>query len=168
MTTLDFLFVGCCGNRTESSCNLRLIEEHTDLIHLTLVISAIRHLVGGSIESADNLVLRCLAAYLIVRDAETNHVHTHIRWRLIGILTIDTLEERIQNGEDLYVAIVVHSRLVVCFQMEWVDHVYIVEISRSSLISDIHRMLQGQVPHGEGLELGITSTDTTLVLIIEL
>ena len=52
--------------------------------------------------------------------------------------------------------------------MERVDHVHIVQIGCGSLVGDVHRMLQGQVPYREGLELGVTSTDATLVFIVEL
>ena len=52
--------------------------------------------------------------------------------------------------------------------MERVDHVHIVEIGGCCLIGDVHRMLQGQVPHGEGLEFGITSTDAAFVFVVQL
>ena len=52
--------------------------------------------------------------------------------------------------------------------MEGIDHVHIVEVGCSSLIGDVHRMLKRQVPDRECLKLGITCTDATFVLIIEL
>ena len=168
MTCLQFLLVGSCGNRTESGGNLSLIEEHTDLVYLALIICAISHLVGSIIETTDNLIFRCLATHLIVTDTETDHVDAHIRWRLVGVLTIDTLEECIQHRENLDVTIVVDSCLVISLEVEGVDHVHIVQVCCSSLVGDVYRVLQRQVPHREGLELGITSADTTLVLVVEL
>ena len=52
--------------------------------------------------------------------------------------------------------------------MEWVDHVHIVEIGSSCLVSDVHRMLQWEIPYRECLELSIACTHTTLVLVIKL
>ena len=50
--------------------------------------------------------------------------------------------------------------------MERVNHVDIVQVGCSSLVSDVDRMLQRQVPYREGLKLSITGTNATLVLII--
>ncbi len=52
--------------------------------------------------------------------------------------------------------------------MEGVNHVHIIQISSGSLIGNVHRMFQRQVPHRESLELGITSTNATFVLAVEL
>ena len=52
--------------------------------------------------------------------------------------------------------------------MEGVDGIYIVEVGRSSLISDVHRMLKRQVPYGEGLELGIAGNITVCSFVVEL
>ena len=52
--------------------------------------------------------------------------------------------------------------------MEGVYHVDILQISSSSLISHVDRVLQGQVPNGEGFKFGITSLDTPLVFVVEL
>ena len=52
--------------------------------------------------------------------------------------------------------------------MEGVDHIHVVEVGGGRLIGQVHRMLQGQVPNGEGLELGIARIDAPLVLMIQL
>ena len=52
--------------------------------------------------------------------------------------------------------------------MVGVDHVYIVEVGRGSLVGDVDRMLQRKIPHRESLKLGIASLDTALVLIVKL
>ena len=52
--------------------------------------------------------------------------------------------------------------------MEGVDHIHIVEVGSGGLIGQIHRVLQGQVPDGEGLILGVACPDAPLILMIEL
>ena len=53
-------------------------------------------------------------------------------------------------------------------EMERVDDVRVVEVDRRCLVRDVDGMRERQVPHGEGLELGIARGDTALVLMIEL
>ena len=52
--------------------------------------------------------------------------------------------------------------------MEGVYHVHVIEVGSCSLISDVDRMFQWQIPYWESLKLGITGTHATLVLIIQL
>ena len=52
--------------------------------------------------------------------------------------------------------------------MEGVDHVHVVQVGGSGLVGEVDRVLEGQVPDGEGLELGITGLDAPLVLVVEL
>ena len=52
--------------------------------------------------------------------------------------------------------------------MEGVDDIGVVEVGRSSLVSDVDRMCEGQVPDREGLELGVAGGSAVLVLVIEL
>ena len=52
--------------------------------------------------------------------------------------------------------------------MEWVNHVHIVQVGSSCLVGDVYRVLQRQVPNGESLKLGVTGTDATLVLVVQL
>ena len=52
--------------------------------------------------------------------------------------------------------------------MEGVYHVHIVEVGCGSLIGDVHRVFEGEVPHGEGLKLSITSAYAPLMLVVEL
>ena len=52
--------------------------------------------------------------------------------------------------------------------MEWVDHVDIHEVGSSSFVGDVDRVLEREVPHREGLELGISSRDAALMLVVEL
>ena len=109
-----------------------------------------------------------MATHLIVADAETHHVHTHIRWRLIWVLAIDTFEECVEHGENLNVTVVVDRHLTIRIEMEGVNHIHIIEVGSRSLVSDVHGVFQWQAPHRESLKLGISSTNATLVFAIKL
>ena len=52
--------------------------------------------------------------------------------------------------------------------MEGVDHVHVVQVGGSGLVGEVDWVLEGQVPDGEGLELGVTGLDAPLVLVVEL
>ena len=52
--------------------------------------------------------------------------------------------------------------------MEGIDHVYIVQIGSGCLVSQVYRMLQGEIPDREGFKLGITGRDPAFVFMIEL
>ena len=52
--------------------------------------------------------------------------------------------------------------------MERVDHVHIVKVCGGSLICHVYRVLQRQVPDGEGLKLRIARLDAALVVMVEL
>ena len=52
--------------------------------------------------------------------------------------------------------------------MEGVDHVDVVEVGGGRLIGQVHRVLEGQVPDGEGLELGVARLHPPLILVVEL
>ena len=52
--------------------------------------------------------------------------------------------------------------------MERVDHVDVVQIGGGGLVGQVDGMLEGQIPDGEGLELGVARLDTALVLMVEL
>ena len=52
--------------------------------------------------------------------------------------------------------------------MERVDHVHIVQVGGSGLVCQVDRVLQGDVPDGEGLELGVTGLDAPLIFMIQL
>ena len=52
--------------------------------------------------------------------------------------------------------------------MEGVDHVHIVQVGGGGLIGQVDRVLQGNVPDGEGLEFGVAGHHTPLVLVVDL
>ena len=52
--------------------------------------------------------------------------------------------------------------------MEGVNHINVLQIRRSSLISHVYRMLQRQIPDGEGFEFSITGLNAAFVFMIQL
>ena len=52
--------------------------------------------------------------------------------------------------------------------MEGVDHVHVVQIGGGSLIGQVHRVIQRQVPDGEGFKLGVTGLVAPAVLVVQL
>ena len=52
--------------------------------------------------------------------------------------------------------------------MEGVDHIHIVQICRSRLVSDVHGVFQGQIPDREGLKLCVSGLLSALVVVVEL
>src|SRR5574344_793337 len=161
-------FLGGNGGATEVGVDLCLIEEHLYLTDLTLIASTFCHLVGGVVITSDNLILGGIATHLFVRNTESHHIHSHVGGRLIWIAAVDTLEEGVEHGEYLDVAVVVDGNLVVGLKMEGVDHVHVVEVGSGCLVGDVHGVLQWEIPHGECLKLGISCPRSALVLIVKL
>ena len=52
--------------------------------------------------------------------------------------------------------------------MEGVDHIDVVQIRGGRLVSQVHRVLQGKVPDGEGFKFGVAGLDPPFVLVVKL
>ena len=78
MACLLLMLLSRYGYLAISGSNISLLEEHLNLADLRLVARTGSQLVGSRIITADDFILGCLAASLIIRDAETHHIHTHI------------------------------------------------------------------------------------------
>ena len=87
---------------------------------------------------------------------------------MVGALACNQLKHGVDHGEDLNVAVVVDRGLAIGLQMERVDHVHIVQVGSGGLVSQVDRVLQGDVPDGEGLKLGITGLHAPLVFVVQL
>ena len=117
--------------------------------------------------SAAYYLLLCgVAAHLVVVDAESHHIDAHIGRRFVRIVPVNALEQGVEHREYLYVAIIIDSRLSIRVEMEGVDHIDIVEIGGSGLVSDVHWVLQRQAPHRERFKLGISGFDASLMLVV--
>src|SRR5699024_1277910 len=80
----------------------------------------------------------------------------------------DLLKHGGEDGEDLHVPVIVHRGLPVGGQVEGVDHVHIPQVGGGGLVGQVHRVLEGQVPDGEGLKLGVARLHAPLVLVVQL
>ena len=152
----------------ERSVYLRLLHQGAYLIDFSIIDSAVRHPAQRIIVPAHDFLLRCIAADLLVAHAVAYHIDTHVGRRLVRILAVDALENGIEHRKNLDVAIIIDRHLAIGLEMVRVNHVHIIEISRRSLIRQVQRMLERQIPDRERLELRIAGLDTPFVLLIEL
>ena len=146
-----------------------LIHQQFQLVALGLLDRAGDLLLTQALEvAAQDFLAGGFAADRIVHDAVACHVHAHVRGGLIRAFAGDQLKHGVHHREDLNIAVVVDGGHAVGFQMERVDHVHIVQVGCSGLVGQIHRVLEGNVPDGEGLELGVTGLHAALVLMVQL
>ncbi len=160
--------LGSHGDTARVGVDSRLIEEQPYFLDLVSIVGTAHKFVCGVVIATDYLVAACIAAHFIVVDAEADHVDAHIRGRLVWILTVYPLEQCVEHRKNLDVAIVVDGGLSVSFQMERVYHVHIVEVGGRRLVCDIDRMLEGETPHRESLEFGISGLNSATILVIQL
>ena len=145
-----------------------LLHQQLQLAHHTFVTLAPHPVISGGVVPPHDLVTAGGLTHLIVHDGKARHVDAHIGRGLVRGFPLNPLEHGVENGEYLHIPVIVDGCLTVGLQMERIDHVHIVQIGGSGLIGQVHRMLQGQVPDGEGLIFGIAGADAPLVLVIEL
>ena len=160
--------MGTLFDLTLTQGNARLVHEQLELETFRLDNTA-GLLVAEALEiPAHDLIQRRFTADIVIDDAVACHVDAHICRRAIRALACDQLKHCIDDRENLHIAVVVDRRLTVGFQMERVDHVDIVQIGGGGLVGQVDGMLEGQIPDGEGLKLGVARLDTALVLMVEL
>ena len=80
----------------------------------------------GYIESADNLLPGGLPGCLVIHDAVSHHVDTHIRGGLVGAAAQNLLKDGHQHREGFHIPVVVHRGHPVGIQVEGVNHVHVV------------------------------------------
>ena len=145
------------------------LHHHLDLLDGFLVGAALGVVGAGAVVAANDLLLGGFAHHLVVEYAVAGHVDTHIGGRLVDVLTAHHLgQQRAHHGEGLQVAVVVDGGGAVGLQMEVVDHVDVLEVGGGGLVGEVDGMLEGQVPDGEGLKLGIARLDAALDLVVDL
>ena len=166
-----FLFLavfGGNGSLAVSRGDFSLLHQQGNLVHLVFGAFALGKITKRRIITPYDFLFGSFAAHRIVAQTIAYHIDAHIGRRLVGILTIDALEDGVQHGEDLDVAVVVDGGLAVGLQVERVDHIHVAEVSGGGFVGHVDGVFQRQVPHGEGLELGVARLDAALVLVIEL
>ena len=155
-------------DRSHLRLDLRRLHQQLDLMHLIGVGLALTNLALGLEVAADDLLAGRLAAGRVIHDGVAYHVHAHIRRALVRALAVDALKDRAQHREDLHVAVVVDRGDAVGFQMEWVDHIHVVQVRGRRLVGEVDRVLERQVPDREGFKLRVARLDPALVLVVEL
>ena len=160
--------LGGHGGAAVIGTDLGLLHKQGYLVDFAVGGFAVGVVAEGGVVAADNLVLGGLAADLVVADAKASHVDTHVGRRLVGVLTVDTVEDGVEHGEYLDVAVVVDGGLAIGFEVEGVDHVDVVEVGGGGLVGDVDGVLQRNAPDGEGLELGVAGLHAATVLVVEL
>ena len=80
----------------------------------------------------------------------------------------DLLKDALQHGEHLDIAVIVHRGLPIGCEVKRVDEVEVPDVGRGRLIGNVDWVLQGKVPDGKRLELGVARVPTALVLVVQL
>ena len=145
-----------------------LLHHQLQLPHHALIRLPLGALHAAGVVAAQDLHAAGLLTDVVVHDGEARHIHAHVRGGFVGTLALDLLEHGGQHREDLHIPVVVDGGDAVGLQVEGVDHVHVVEVSGSGLVRQIDRVLQGQVPDGERLVLGVASGDAPAVIVVEL
>ena len=119
--------------------------------------------------AADDLLGGRLAHDGVVADAEAGAVDPHVGGGVVdqGVLG-DLFQDAPDQGKGLDVAVVVDRLDVVGLEVVVVDEVDVLQVGGGRLVGDVDRVVQGQVPDGEGLELGVAGADAAPVVVVEL
>ena len=138
-------------------------------LHRFLGSDALRIFTGRAVVSSYDLLICSFAHYCVVYDSEAQAVDAHVgrrvvRERSVGDLVQDPLEKR----EGLHVAVVVHGNLTCCRDIVVVDLVVVADVGSGCLVGDVHRMVDGQVPDREGLELGVAALSAVAEIMVDL
>jgi len=80
----------------------------------------------------------------------------------------DLFQNALDQRKGLDIAVVVDRLDIVGFEVVVIDEVDILQVGRGRLVGDVDRMVQGKVPDGKGLELGISGADAAPVVVIQL
>ena len=125
-----------------------VVRARAERIHEELYLSGLAAVAEAAplgdqrvVVSANYLLLGSLSAGLVVDDAEAAHVDAHIRGALVGALPADLLEDGVENGEDLDIAVIIDGRLAVGLQVEGVYHVDVVQVRRGGFIGQVNGVL---------------------------
>ena len=141
----------------------------SDLLDGLLLDEAQGVLAGVAEVAPDELLLGRLAHDGVVGDAEARGVAAHVGRRLVERRPAgDLLDDPLEDREDLDVPVVVDGDLAVGLEVEGIDQVEVADVGRGRLVGDVDRVLERQVPDGEGLELGVARGEAAPVFVVEL
>ena len=163
-----FFLKACRNYFTVIQRSMSLFQKKFDLTYLFFCTGTGKQCGTALVVAANNLLTGSLTAYFIINNTVTCHIDTHICRRFVRAFSHDGFKHCLKNRENLYVTIVVDSSFPISFQMEGVDHIYVVQVSSSCFIGQVYRMFQRNIPDREGLEFGIASCNSTFVFMVEL
>lgn len=90
---LFLFFLGGYGGLSHFRGNLGLLHQEREFIHLVLARFSLSEIAKGRVIAAYYLLARRLAARLVVRDAKSHHVDTHVGGRLVRVLAVYAFED---------------------------------------------------------------------------
>ena len=131
-------------------------QAGTRLFHLRLEVAA------------DNFLLGSGAAHGVISNAEADHIHAHVRWRLVRGGAGELFQKRAQQRKRFHIAVVIHGGFAVGGQVEVVNNIGIIEVYRGCLIGQVHGVFQGEIPNREGFKLGVSGVIAALMLVVDL
>ena len=119
--------------------------------------------------TTDDLLLCRFADNRIVRNGESDAVHSHIGRRLIRLVFAhDPFADAAYHRKNFNVAVVIDRGHSIVFQMERINHIDIADIRSRGFVSDIDRMIQGKAPYGECFEFRVACGNAAPVFMINL
>ena len=160
--------LGYGNNAAVIYADLSLLHQQLQRINLLLASLIQCQTVQGLIIATDNFLTGSLTADLIITDAVACHINAHISRRFVRAIAVNTFKDCCKYGINFNVTVIIYRGYAISLQMEGVNHINILQIRRSSLISHVYRMLQRQIPDGEGFEFSITGLNAALVFMIQL
>ena len=174
-------FHSCCGiagllcavkgsghNTARLLGNAHLLHQQFQFEYRVLTTLALLGVAQGGVIAAQDLLTAGVAGGFVINNAVAHHVDAHICGGLVGTLPKDLLKHGNQHREGFHVTVIVDGGLAIGLQMEGIDHIHIAEVGGGSLVSEVHRVVQGQIPDREGLKFGVACLNAPLMLVIEL
>ena len=162
------LFVGGTDDRAILRRNAALVHEYFGFVYGGIAAHSLSLLAERFVIAADNLLLCRLAADFVIGYRRFDHVHAHVRGGFIRGGAVYFFENRIEHREYFDIAVVIHRLYAVCFKVERVYAVDIVQIGGRRLICYVYGVFKRKIPDREGFELRIPRLYAVHMLVIEL
>ncbi len=121
------LSLAALNARTDRFGDVCLRHDQLDLFYDFFAGASALEIHAGLIQAADDLLGAGHAGSLVIDDAVSRHIDAHIGRGTVWAFPVDRSEHGAQDREDLYIAVVIDRGLAIGFQMEWVDHVDVIE-----------------------------------------
>ena len=162
-----FLYRVCGGNgRAVFDFEPEFVHDKGYLARFVAAIHALALCDQCGEIAADDLLFARFATYLVVAYSVSRHIHAHICRRLVGGVTHQLFEKRVEYGEDLYVSVIIYRDFVVLRKMLRIYHVDVVEVCGRRLVSHVDGVVERQVPYRESLVFCVSRLYAALVIVV--